>query len=212
MNKAVKLTEVAIEIGQDAFCLSVGVPPVNTLKRLAPMIIEKLTETDNLFKEVFIDCDRQYFELDDREKKELSETCYSIYQYSIQGKAKHNIKLLIKYLKGQIESKGLYIDDFHKYRDILATLTKSEIEFCSKHIGQRVITLGQNFEVRQDIEFVDKIKYVCESYSLQGKGLLSIDKQYLDGDTGVMFYIKSTTTPLFNDMFKNLNLDLEELL
>lgn len=208
-----KVSKLALAVGEDVQLI----PGVNTLKTIGGMLLGKIDDTSTLFKDILIDCSRGITDLDVREQNEFYEECYLIYQYTIQGKAKHNIKLLIQYLKGQVEAKELYIDDFHKYMDILASLTKEEIRFLSIHLDHNEFVLvnapeNEFFEIEK---LIQNEKNMIPAYSLQGKGLLVIsvlEPTLWGGSTGKVSKVSSYKTPLLIDMFKNINLDLEELL
>jgi len=103
----------------------------NTLKAIGGILTGKIEETTSMFSEVFVDCKRGLTDLSPDESKNLEEELYLIYQYAIQGKAKENRKLLIKYIKEQVENESIYIDEFYEHRELLANLTPNELKMLS---------------------------------------------------------------------------------
>lgn len=101
--------------------------PSATIKSLGKIILEKVNSTSNLFKDILLDTTRCISDLSEEEKDVFSEECYLVYQYAIQGKAKYNLKLLISFIKNQInEDNVLIIDPFYEYMDLLSRLTKDD--------------------------------------------------------------------------------------
>ena len=169
-----KLYEAVVAISQDVIGYFI---PSETIKVLGKIILEKVNDTSSLFKDILIDAKRSMSDLSEEEKTVFNEECYLIYQYAIQGKAKHNLKLLISFLKNQInEDNALIIDPFYEYMDLLSRLTKDDITVI-KLLSDNTYVNEKNGKTidfhRGEILSEDKIEfYNSVQASLSSNGLL----------------------------------------
>jgi hypothetical protein len=101
--------------------------------------------------------------------------------------------------------------------DIWSGLTIDEIKLIKEHYDKDELNLYHNPDVKL-IHISNIIKdnsKVITAYTLQSKGLLAVSLSQptlWDGNSGFVNSIDSVKTPLFHDMFKNLNLDFEDIL
>jgi hypothetical protein len=124
----------------------IEIPGYNTMKTIWEIMLGKVNDTKKLFKEIFVDCSKSVCELSSVQKEELNLCVYNIFQYAMQGRAKENLKLLIRMLKGLVEvsANDIYTEGFHKYSSLLSSLTKKEI-----------ILLGTIYQSKKKISYKD---------------------------------------------------------
>ena len=203
------LSKLALSVAEDLELI----PGINTLKTIGSILIYKVDDTSSLFKEILVDSERDISDLSEREKKEFYEECYLIYQYTVQGKAQHNIKLLIKYLKSQLKNGSeLYIKDFHQVMDILANLTDYEIKFIIENKDKKTINLC----IPTFLDGIWKRKVDKEhdnlsiAYSLQGKGLIIIDTEhsYASNRAPKLVRMMAYKTKIYYMVFNNIEGEL----